>query len=505
MKVLTKKEQDFVVKLIEDGKTINEIINLFNKKNGRIIGNSTIRRIAYKYKVSFAQGGLQMTPEQAKFLKVLILKKHTKSECQRAMVEKFDRTLNKNSVQSFAKRLGLKMQGVYKSPEEYTEEEIKTIRGLWLVKSGEKRMISELPSRSLRSMRRKIQYINTVGGTADSIKEAVERDLKNGKSYESISKKYKIDKKYLKEYGGNFKESSVQIENLKRWEKMDVDAILDHIESGQKRLRSLDSEQGNADITIKTSNKYIALTFLSDFHLENVNTDIGQLRRDFATIKNTKDFYMGFGGDLIDNFMVGPHKEGVVEAVIPPKAARLAAGKLFDELKGKVLWTIIGCHDAWDRDYADYNLPEHIARKQEIPYLGHGGDVNLTIKNHKSKVPVLYNIHARHKFRGGSGLGNGTACCKNVLRDIDSKFDIVSIGHNHFAEIKLEHYLGKLRVFIRNGSYKREDRYSKMLGYQANDFNIQIPVVILNTQTKEIKVVSGIKNAAESLVALNKK
>ena len=285
---------------------------------------------------------------------------------------------------------------------------------------------------------------------------------------------------------------------------MDVDAILDHIEDGQRKLRNLDSEQGNADITIKTNSKYVALTFLSDFHLENVNTDIAQLRRDFNTIKNTKDFYMGFGGDLIDNFLVGPHKEGVVEAVIPPKAARLAAGKLFDELKGRILWTIIGCHDAWDRDYADYNLPEHIARKQQIPYLGHGGDVNLTVQNLKSKTPVLYNIHARHKFQGGSGVSNGTACCKNVLNRIDSKFDIVSIGHNHFAEIKIEHYLGKLRVFIRNGSYKREDRYSKMLGYQANSFNIQIPVVILNTQTKEIKIVSGIESAASTLKALNK-
>jgi len=503
MKILDKSEQNFVVKHIEKGHTIDEIINLFNKKKGRLIGERTVRRIAFKYKVKFANATTPLTKEQGTYLKKLILGKNTRAECQEALLKKFKRVVDVGTIRNYAKRNGLKMDGHYKAPDEYTEQETATLNGLILVGAGEKRRALELSTRSIHSNMKKIKRAK-IAGTADAIRESVKQDLMNGASDAKIAKKYKISAKYVKEFKENIKESSVKIDNLKRWEKMDVNAILDHIENGQKKLRNLDSEQGNADITIKTNSKYIALTFLSDFHLENVNTDIGQLRKDFGIIKKTKDFYMGFGGDLIDNFMVGPHKEGVVEAVIPPKAARLAAGKLFDELKGKILWTIIGCHDAWDRDYADYNLPEHIARKQEIPYLGHGGDVNLSVKNHKSKSPILYNIHARHKFRGGSGIANGTACCKNVLRDIDSKFDIVSIGHNHFAEIKLEHYLGKLRVFIRNGSYKTEDRYSKMLGFKSNEFNIQIPVVILNTQTKEIKIVSGIESAASTLKALNK-
>ena len=504
MKVLDSKEQGFVVKQIEQGHTIGEIIKAFNKKNGRLIGEKTVRRIAHKYKVRFANTTTPLSLVQGRFLEKLIIDKHSIAECQVEMLKKFKRTVDKGSVKGFAKRKGLKFDGHYVGPNQYTEDEIATIRGLKLVKANEKRIAFELPTRSVDSVVKKLRRENVGAATSEAIRESVKAELVKGRTVNEVAKKYKISAKYVEEFRANIKDSTVQIENLKRWEKMDVDAILDHIEDGQRKLRNLDSEQGNADITIKTNSKYVALTFLSDFHLENVNTDIAQLRRDFNTIKNTKDFYMGFGGDLIDNFLVGPHKEGVVEAVIPPKAARLAAGKLFDELKGRILWTIIGCHDAWDRDYADYNLPEHIARKQQIPYLGHGGDVNLTVQNLKSKTPVLYNIHARHKFQGGSGVSNGTACCKNVLNRIDSKFDIVSIGHNHFAEIKIEHYLGKLRVFIRNGSYKREDRYSKMLGYQANSFNIQIPVVILNTQTKEIKIVSGIESAASTLKALNK-
>jgi hypothetical protein len=63
---------------------------------------------------------------------------------------------------------------------------------------------------------------------------------------------------------------------------------------------------------------------------------------------------------------------------------------------------------------------------------------------------------------------NGTACCKRVLTDIDSKYDIVAISHNHFAEIKLEYYLKKQRCFIRTGSYKLEDRFSKQMGYEGS-------------------------------------
>jgi transposase len=500
---LDKKQQEFVVKHIENGKTIDEIINVFNKKYERLIGERTVRRIAHKYRAKFANGTTPMTVEQRKLLKQLIISKNNKTECQEAILKKFDRRVDLASIKRFAKREGLKIDGKYIGPDQYTESETQTLSGLRLVGAGMKRILAELPTRSTSSIMRKLRFGNAVGITSDSVKESVKQDLINGSSDAKVAKKYKISAKYVKEFRNNIKESSVKIQNLKRWEKMDVNAILDHIEEGQKKLRSLDSEQGNADITIKTGNKYVAIAFMSDFHLENIYTDIKQLRKDFSIIKNTKDFYMGFGGDLADNAISGPHPDGIVEAVVPPKAARLAAGRLFDELEGKVLYTILGCHDNWDLAN-DYNLVEHISRKLRVPYLGHGGDVNLTIKNHSTNKSVFYSMHARHKFRGSSGLNNGTGCCKNILRDIDSKFEIVSVGHNHFSEIKLEHYLGKLRVFIRNGSYKREDRYSKMLGYKANDFNIQIPVVLLNTKTKEMKVASGINSAAEMLKALNK-
>ena len=99
----------------------------------------------------------------------------------------------------------------------------------------------------------------------------------------------------------------------------------------------------------------------------------------------------------------------------------------------------------------------------------------------------------------------GTACCKNILKNIDPKFDIVAISHNHFAEIKHEHYLRKERVFIRTGSYKKEDRFSNMLGFEPNDFDSNIPDVILNTENKNMKIVQGVNNASEMLKALNRK
>lgn len=444
--------------------------------------------------------GKTLKPNEKSYLIKLIKDGNTKTKCIEMLMSKHGRTISDRNLSRFARIEGLKFQKHI--GQEYNKKESDVLKGLWLVSASPDRKSRELKSRRLLSMDRKLRTMKRSGTVNEGMKEKIKKELSKGTSIKQIEKKYSIPRAFVSEFKTGIDESKVEIENLKRWEDSNVEDVLDSMQLTQERMRKLDSQQKNADITITTGSPHVALMFLSDIHLENVNTDLQQLRKDIEIIKNTKDFYVGFGGDLIDNFIVGPHKEGVVEAVIPPKAARIVAGKIFDKLKGRMLWTIIGCHDAWDRDYADYNLPEHIARKLRIPYLGHGGDINLSLKRNKGKS-VLYSIHARHKYRG-SGGDNGTACCKNVLRNIDSKFDIVAISHNHFAEIKIEHFLRKPRVFVRTGSYKMEDRYSNMLGFEKNDFDSKIPVVILNTETKEMKVVSGVKNAADMLKALNR-
>ncbi len=431
-----------------------------------------------------------------------IKKGYSRLKCNQNLMEKYGRTVDPRNLSRFARQEKLTFKAT--NELDFSTKELASVRGLWLIGAPQRRLALEAGKRTLNSVQKKITRLRATGAVADGLREEIKEELRAGKSSASIAKKHNIAVKFIDEFKETEKSSTIEIENLKRWENTDIEDLLDFIEDGQKRLKKMDAEQGEANIKISTTSKYVALMFLSDIHLENVNTDLRGLRRDFDIIKSTKDFYVGFGGDLIDNFIVGPHKEGVIEAVIPPKAARIAAGKLFDSIRERLLWTILGCHDAWDRDYADYNLPEHIARKLKIPYLGHGGDINLTVHNKKSKKEQLYNIHARHKYRGSSGLTNGTACCKNVLRNIDPKFDIVAISHNHFAEIKIEHYLRKDRVFIRTGSYKKEDRFSNMLGFEACEFDSQIPVVILNTATKDMKVISGVSNASDTLKALNR-
>lgn len=446
--------------------------------------------------------GKNLTKEESGFLINLIKSGNkTKRECVTALENKFHRSLRFNALEDLAKRNNLKFANPQTDAWKESEEQI--IRGFLLINANWDRKVKELPTRGVLSMTKKLFRLKASGTTKETLTKQVQEEIKKGTSLKEIAKKYKIDPKYVAEFNEKenklSKESSIEFENLKRWEDKNIEEVFDLIEEAQKKLKGLDSEQSTADITIKTKNKYIAIAFISDLHIENVNTNTYQMRKDFKIIKETKDFYMGFGGDLADEFLMGPHKEGANEAVVPLKAVRVVAGKIFDNIKEKVLYTIIGCHDDWAKSYADYNLVEHISRKIKVPYLGYGGDINLKLNN------LEYFIHARHKYRGSSGLNNGTGCCKNILRDIDSKFDIISIGHNHFAEIKLEYYLRKLRVFIRNGSYKVEDRFSKSLGYQNNTFNIQIPVAILNTNTKEMKIVSGISNAADMLNALNRK
>lgn len=445
--------------------------------------------------------GKTLKPVEKSYLISLIKSGKTKTRCIEMLMSKFQRTIDFRNLSRFARINKLSFKGV--QSDAFTQKEDGILKGLWLVDASPERRKRELKSRGNESMLKKIRKMKVGGAVNEDLKAKIKKEIVRGKSASEVSKKYGIPKPYVAEFKDTIDQSKVEIDNLKRWENQDVDEMLDSIQTSQKRMLKFEVRQESADITITTSNKYVAMMFLSDIHLENVNTDIDLLRRDIEIIRNTKDFYVGFGGDLIDNFFVGPHKEGIVEAVVPPMQARIAGGNLLAKLKGKLLWTILGCHDAWDRNYADYNLPQHIARKMNIPYLGHGGDINLSLKHGDKAKPVEYSLHARHKYKGGSSE-NGTGCCKNVLRNIDSKFDIVAISHNHIAEIKIEHFLRKPRVFVRTGSYKLQDRYSQMLGFEKNDFDSQIPVVILNTETKDMKVVAGVKNAADLLKSLNR-
>lgn len=440
---------------------------------------------------------IKLNEKETKFLIKLIKKgEKTRRECVDALKANFGRTINTRNLSHFARRHNLFFKDV--QPDAWTEREEQILRGLWLVDANLRRRVQELPSRTTKAMQRKLQDMKLKGRLTKELKMNINKQLrKRSVTPTQISKKHEIAEKFVKEISDKVNKTTIEFQDLKRWEKQDVESLFDLVIAKQEQQKKLETEQQSADIQIKTNAKYIALTVLSDLHLENLNTDLIQMRADFKTLKETPNFFAGFNGDLIDNFAAGPHKEGINEAQLPAKEARMLAGKLFESVKDKMLWMVLGCHDAWDKDGSDYDLPQHIARKLDVPYLGAGGDINLKINN------VEYMIHSRHKYRGSSGLINGTGCCKKILTEIDPKFDIVAVSHNHFSEIKTEFYLGKQRCYIRTGSYKREDRYSKRIGFRGNPFNIQIPVVILNTETKEMKVVSGISNAADILKALN--
>ncbi len=440
--------------------------------------------------------GNTLSKEQTNFLINLIKNRKTKNQCNEIFMAEFGRKIDTRNLSKFARRYNLYFQTVQDNSYSVKEESI--LKGLWLVNANNQRKVTELTSRGVKSMRTKLTNLKLTKQINEELKNKIKEEINSGKSLKDLSKHYNVDLKYINEFARSVNKETVEVEDIKSWTEQDLEELVDIAIKQQEQTKKLDSEQSYANIKIKTDKKYIALTIVSDFHLENANTDLAQLKNDFKIIAKTPNFFAGFNGDLIDNFLVGPHKQGATESVLPPKLSRMLAGKLFDTVKDKMLWMVLGCHDSWDKDYADYDLPQHLARKIMVPYIGTGGDINLKVNE------IEYFIHSRHKYRGSSGIVNGTGCCKKILQELDPKFDIVAVSHNHISEIKLEHFLGKLRCFVRTGSYKREDRYSKMLGFRSNEFNIQIPVIILNTQTKEMKIISGIQNAADLLIALNK-
>lgn len=272
------------------------------------------------------------------------------------------------------------------------------------------------------------------------------------------------------------------------------DDVLDAIQNITESMSPMKETPREIYKHIKTDMNWIALVASGDWHIGNINVNFKALREDIDTVANTKGMYYVFVGDGTDNFTATSIPNGMHEQIISPRGARIAMGRLFKKISHKMIAAIMGCHDAFTVKTADFNILEYLTENLQIPYLGNGGTINIIVND------VTYRIAARHKYRFQSSI-NLSHTCRQYVRHADPYADIVAIGHNHESYIGQEDIFQKPRVFIRTGGYKPTDRFAESLGYEQQD--CWIPVVLLNTQKKEMRMASSIQEAVQTLESLN--
>lgn len=276
-----------------------------------------------------------------------------------------------------------------------------------------------------------------------------------------------------------------------------TEKAIDVAEQIQSLFQEIENIQSEVEYHIRTDTPWIGFMVGGDYHLEGSQSAIRNLKKHFEIIANTENLYYVFNGDGIDNFL-GPLAESQFDTVFPPRIARKMFFDFMNLISDQLLACVIGDHELFAKSIADYDNISDVCKKLKKAYLGTGGKIRLRINN------IEYIIVTRHRYRMNSSY-NIFHCCQQYVRFEDHTPDIVAIAHNHLSGYAEQELLGKNRVFIRTGTFKISDRYHQKNSYLPKQSASIVPVILLNTQKREMFPVRSLERATKLLKILDGK
>lgn len=247
----------------------------------------------------------------------------------------------------------------------------------------------------------------------------------------------------------------------------------------QARLERLSRTTEFAEIKIQSENP-IGIVLSSDWHIGSQDTDYDRFEEHMNIVKNDPNIFLTALSNTIDGY-VWPGGMWSEVAHIPEQIE--VAKQFAKEFKNKLL-AVVGsrCHD-WTKDRGGIS-PQETAFLENIdsgmPFFTTGGVLNINLNG------IDYSIAMMHKSRFHSSL-NVTNPNKRV-HDLRFPADVVAIAHHHVAAIehtqRWEGPFAKEVVFVRTGTYKIDDAYSKHEGFGAGQ--VGGVMIILDPTEKRI-------------------
>lgn len=242
--------------------------------------------------------------------------------------------------------------------------------------------------------------------------------------------------------------------------------VLEKVKHLQESIQGMSVSQDEAEVEILTD-KPISLTFMGDCHVGHVNTDYELLEEHLGLIEQAEGAYLMTTGDLMENpvlHAIQKHGSMHQESMVSPKFQKQLVEHLFARVSDRVLAMLQGHHEEWSYTADDFDFGEFITEQFGCPYLEHGGRLTVKVANPGDTTGQDYRIVARHSYRYNSSY-NLTHAPKQMIRFFKDG-DIGVVGHHHEGAIE-EGFLqpGKPFIAIRLGSYKRDDRWARAVGY----------------------------------------
>lgn len=298
----------------------------------------------------------------------------------------------------------------------------------------------------------------------------------------NIEVKYKTFQRALNEYERTGHERNIKVKNniefLDRKEEpqeCDLQEYYEGLKQLERSMDKLDRKQTKAEITIN-DDKPIAIAHWGDWHLGSRGLDYEQFDKDRELIKSTEGLYFIGMGDYKDNnssYVTRSSNENSISQGMQD----LLVNKMMEEVKGKCIALIRGCHDDWDKKLSDKDFIEELCKTTDSINLWHGGMLTVNIGYE------TYKIAARHKYKNESSL-NTTNAQRNMMNDF-GPVDVVALAHKHFPDLQILDRMGGKVVYIRSGSYKKYDEFGQKIGGYEGKKSVPIEVIF----PKEHKVV----------------
>ena len=212
-------------------------------------------------------------------------------------------------------------------------------------------------------------------------------------------------------------------------------------------------------------NKSERVVLMSDIHIGAEDFDEKRFKETLYFAKDSGSM-IALGGDIIENSIVEGKAPGdkLLEQKDKPTEQMLyamAAFKPFARAK-KILWSLLGNHEARSRRESLVDLSALLAEYLEIPYLGIGGMIQII----SGKEP--YYGAVQH----GSSSGANTWAELDKMARIYRQAEFVALGHDHQLTARSVGFIGidaaaneivKSVLQIRTGTYLRYADYARKL------------------------------------------
>lgn len=205
--------------------------------------------------------------------------------------------------------------------------------------------------------------------------------------------------------------------------EMDVDEVLDQLEAMQSLRMKLEPVTTSASVHIET-NKPIAFTPTSCWHLGGLYTFHEGFRQKFREVLEIDRFYWGTHGDDWESFPPG-WGSTVFNNLIPPHLQRQLVAKIVDKLAsaGKLLYSCWGNHPAFMEKLTGEDQ-QAVIYADKVPYFAGRGIVKLHVGDQR------YILAVAHSFPGHSYLNPSHSQSRELTFQVPQA-DFVIQGHKH--------------------------------------------------------------------------